>query len=462
MTQADNRMALLARVPVAKALAALGLPIMVGMLVNALYNVADACFVAQLGEASMGAISVAFPLGQVAVGIGLLWGSGAASYASRLLGRGDYSLANAAVSTAVYGALACGVVYAGAVLIFLGPVLEALGARGSVLPLAVAYGGIYGVSGLLSVYTVTMNNVLASEGAAKTAMGSLVAGACVNIVFDPLLIYGCGLGVAGAAWATLLGQAVSTVIYGAYARSGRSTFGFAWRSCCFSRTVCGEIAKIGVPTLVFQLLGSLAIALTNRMAAPYGEGTVAALGAAARVMALGSLPVFGFLKGMQPIAGFSYGAGDFKRLWRVVRVAVVESTVFCAVFGLGVAVGAPVIMGLFLAPSSVAFDTGVAALRASGAAFVLFGYYTVYSSLMLALGRGRDGLVLGSCRQGLCFVPALVVLVMLAGLAGVAYAQAVADGLAFGVALVMARRLRRQLTGLVPMNEEARVFTADQ
>ncbi|MDE7260080.1 MAG: MATE family efflux transporter, partial [Lachnospiraceae bacterium] len=202
MNEQNRKMELLGSAPMPKALLALGLPTMVGMLINALYNLVDTYFVGGLGTDQMGAITVAYPLGQVVVGLGLLFGNGAAAYLSRLLGRGDKETADRVASTALYSSVFSGAIVILCSVIFLKPILKQLGAIDSVMPYALTYTSIYITFSIFNVFNVTMNNIVSSEGAAKTAMCALMAGAVLNIVLDPVCIYGLDLGVAGAAIAT--------------------------------------------------------------------------------------------------------------------------------------------------------------------------------------------------------------------------------------------------------------------
>lgn len=170
---------------------------MIGMLINALYNLVDAYFVGGLGESPMGAISIVFPLGQVVVGLGLMFGNGAASYLSRLLGKGDKSTANKVASTALYGSVFVGAILIVLAIIFLEPILSLLGATDTIMPYALTYARIYVISCIFNVFNVTMNNIVASEGAAKTTMCALLLGAVINMVLDPIFIYTLNMGVAG-------------------------------------------------------------------------------------------------------------------------------------------------------------------------------------------------------------------------------------------------------------------------
>lgn len=445
MNERNSKMELLGSAPIPKALLAMGLPTMIGMMINALYNLVDAYFVGGLGTSQMGAISVAFPLGQVVVGLGLLFGNGAASYISRLLGHGETETADRVASTALYSNISVGAVIIICTILFLRPILRLLGATESILPYAEIYAGIYVVSSIFNIFNVTMNNIVTSEGAAKTTMCALLTGAVLNMVLDPVFIYVLHLGVAGAAIATAISQIVSTAVYLCYVFRKKSVFSFSIKKCCFSSEIMSEILKIGIPTLVFQLLTSLSIGMINDAAKDYGASALAAMGPLTKIMSMGSLVVFGFLKGFQPIAGFSYGAGKWGRLHEAIKTAILWSTLFCAAFGLTVAFFSPQLMSLFTREDMEMIRIGSAALRANGLSFTLFGFYTVYSFLFLVMGRAREGCILGACRQGLCFVPVILILPVFWGLNGILYAQPVADVLSALVTVFMAARLHREL-----------------
>ena len=373
----NKKMALLGNAPIPKALMALGVPTMVGMLINALYNLVDTYFVGGLGTDQMGAVTVAFPLGQIVVGLGLLFGNGAAAYLSRLLGRGDKDTANKVASTAVYSGVAIGAIVILISVIFLEPILKQIGAIDSVMPYAITYTRIYIVFSIFNVFNVTMNNIVSSEGAAKTAMCALMAGAVLNVVLDPVFIYALDLGVAGAAIATALSQIVSTLVYLTYILQKKSVFNFRVKECCFAKEIMSEILKIGIPTLIFQLLTSLSISMINSAAKEYGGSALAAMGPVTKIMSMGTLIVFGFLKGFQPIAGFSYGAKKFDRLREAIKTSILWSTGFCVLFGLIAAVLAAPIISLFTKDDLDMIRIGSIALRANALSFILFGFYSL-------------------------------------------------------------------------------------
>ena len=445
MNSQSKKMELLGSTSIPKALLAMGIPTMIGMLVNAFYNLVDAYFVGGLGESQMGAISVVYPLGQVVVGFGLLFGNGAASYISRLLGRGDKENADKVASTALYSSVSVGAVIIIISMVFLHPILKLLGATDSILPYAATYAGIYIVSCIFNVFNVTMNNIVTSEGAAKTTMCALLTGAVLNIALDPLFIYVFDLGVAGAAIATAISQVVSTCVYLTYIFRKKSVFHFRVKDCTYTKETMSEIFKIGIPTLVFQILTSVSISLINNAAGDYGDSAIAGMGVVTRLISMGSLSVFGFIKGFQPIAGYSYGAKKFDRLREAIKTSILWSTVFCVIFGVILALFPTAIVSQFTKGDAEMIRIGAASLRANGISIMLFGFYTVYSSLFLALGKGREGFILGACRQGICFIPVILLLPMVWGLNGIMYAQPIADVLSAIITVFMAIPLHKKL-----------------
>lgn len=222
-------------------------------------------------------------------------------------------------------------------------------------------------------------------------------------------------------------------------------FSFNIKKCSFSKDIMSEILKVGIPTLIFQVLTSLSIAMINSGAKEYGGSALAAMGPVTKIMTVGTLIVFGFLKGFQPIAGFSYGAKKYDRLHEVIKISILWSTIFCIIFGLITAIFSKGIMSLFTKGDMEMIHVGQIALRANGISFMLFGLYTVYSFLFLVMGKAKEGCFLGACRQGICFVPVILILPRLFGLNGILYAQPIADVISALVTVFMAVHLHKEL-----------------
>ena len=445
MKKKNNKIELLGSAPISQSLILLGIPIMIGMLINAFYNIVDAYFVGKLGESAMAAISIVFPIGQVVVGLGLMFGNGAASYLSRLLGKDDKKTANQVASVAIYSSVFIGLIFIIITLVFMKYILKYLGATSTIIPYALPYARIYILSCVFNIFNVTMNNIVASEGSSKTAMLALLLGAIANIFLDPIFIYYFKFGVIGAAVATAISQFISTLVYIIYILNKESYFSFSIRNFHPTKEIFFEIFKIGIPTLTFQFLTSLSIALININAANYGDTVIAAMGVVTRIISMCTLVVFGFLKGFQPIAGFSYGAKNFDRLNKSIKISILWSTTFCIVTGLITIIFSKQIVSQFANGNNIMISLGQKSLIANSLSFFLFGFYTVYSSLFLALGKGCKGFLLGACRQGICFVPVILILPTLLGIDGILYVQPIADILSTFVTIFMAINLHKEL-----------------
>ncbi len=445
MNTNDQKLRMMGEEKMPRVLMALGVPTMIGMMVSALYSVVDAYFVGGLGTSQMGAVSIVFPIVQLIVGLGMTFGSGAASYISRLLGKGDDERANRTASTALFASLLVGTGVIAVSLCFLDNVLIALGATETILPYAREYAVVYIAGSILNILNVTMNNIVTAEGRAKLTMFSMLLGGGLNVVLDPIFIYPLGMGVRGAAVATVVAQAATTCLYLWFILGKKGHLRFSIRLFTPDRKLFGEVLKVGVPILVYQLLTSAALSLTNMKASAYGDSVVAAFGVVARIMTLGTYVVFGYMKGFQPVAGYSYGAKRFDRLREATRLSLIWATVFCLAAALLMVTIPSSILSLFSAGDAQLIAIGAQALRANGILFPLYGFQTVYLSLFLALGKGKEGGLLSISRQGVFFLPAILLFPVLFGLEGIVWAQPVADLLTVALTAVFAVRLRRTL-----------------
>lgn len=411
---------------ITKVLFKLGIPVIIGMLVTSLYNVVDAIFVGGLGTSQMGAVSITYPIAQIIIGLGLTFGSGSASYISRLLGEKNNKQADRTASTALFSGIIVGIISIAITMCFLDRVLTMLGATQTILPYAREFAMIYIPGSILNVINVTMNNISASEGATNISMTSMLMGAVINAVLEPIFIYTFHWGIKGSAIATVVAQGITTLMYLWYIHSGKSNLHISVKQFAFDKTIYGQILKIGIPTLLFQLLSSASMGLTNTSASRYGDAAVAAMGVITRVLALGSYVIFGYAKGFQPVAGFSYGAKNYKRLKEAISTSLKWSTIFCITAEAILLIFAKPIVGLFSKDSSV-ITIGTDALRANSLTFILFGFQYIYTTLFLALGKATKGTILSIARQGLFFIPIILVLPQMFGLNGIIFTQPVAD-----------------------------------
>lgn len=429
---------------VPKALIMLALPTIIGMLVTAFYNVIDAYFVGGLGTSQMGAVSVVFPFTQIIVGLGMNFGSGAESYISRLLGSGDKELANKTAATALYSSLIVGAVVIIISLCFLDNILIAFGASKSILPYARIYGKIYLSGCIIGIFTVTINNIIAGEGATKYAAASMMIGSITNIILNPIFIYVFKFGIAGSATATVCSQIITMIFYLYYILGKKGCLRFSIRYFTFDKKIYGEIFKVGIPTLIYQLLTSSAIGFTNIAASVYGDSAVAAMGAVTRIMALGAYVVFGYTDGFQPFAGYNYGAKQYDRLEESIKFSLKWSTIFCLCTSIAIFIFAPNIISTFGHNANM-INIGSKALRVQAVMFIPFGFQMVYACLFLALGKGTEGSIVLLSRQGIFFIPLILILPKFMKLNGVIFSQPIADLLAVLLITIMAMKSNQKI-----------------
>jgi putative MATE family efflux protein len=453
MAEKSNRIYLLEEARVASALLKLGIPTMVGMLISALYNAIDAYFVGGLGMSQMGAVSVVFPIVQIIIGLGMMFGAGASSYISRLLGKGDNEQANKTASTSLFSGLLVGAIIIIGIIVFLDPVLTSLGSTETILPYARAYAKIYVTGSIINVFTVMMNNLLTAQGATKFTMIAMLTGSIANVILDPIMIYGMDLGIEGAAIATVISLCINMTLYIGYIVKKKGVLRFSVRNIAPSKTIYAEVLKIGIPVLLFQLLASTAMGSINTAAKPYGDYAVAAMGAVTRIMTVVTYVVFGFLKGFQPFAGYNYGAKKYERLKKSIRLCMIWSTAFCIFAAIVLFIFADPVVSLFGTDVKM-IDLAAKALRLNAVLFITFGFQMVYASLYLAIGKSLVGSILSLSRQGIFFFPLVFALPHFLGLTGVIWVQPMADLLTAILTVIFAVKINRALSAEVERGDQ--------
>lgn len=444
MNKNENKIKIMSEGNITKVLFQLGMPVIIGMLVTSLYNVVDAMFVGGLGTSQMGAVSITYPIAQLIIGLGLTFGSGSASYISRLLGEKNNKQADRTASIALFTSIIVGVITIAITMCFLDKVLTFLGATQTILPYAREFAIIYIPGSILNVINVTMNNISASEGVTKISMISMLMGAVLNVVLEPIFIYTFQLGIKGSAIATIIAQGVTTILYVWYISSGKSNLHISIKHFSIDKTIYAQILKIGIPTLLFQLLSSASMGLTNTAASHYGDSVVAAMGIVTRVLALGSYVIFGYAKGFQPVAGFSFGAKNYKRLGEAISVSLKWSTVFCAITEIILLIFSRQIIGIFSKDISV-IKIGSDALRANSMTFILFGFQYIYTTLFLALGKAFKGTILSIARQGVFFIPIILILPSILGINGIIFTQPIVDVMTTILTVIFAVKVQKKI-----------------
>lgn len=439
-----NKAKIMAEEKIPKLVLKFAIPTISAMLVNAMYNAVDAMFVSWLGVKQAAAISVVFPIFILILGVGLTFGNGAASYVSRLLGNEDKEEANRTASTAAFSSIIISLIFTIMGIILLTPILRMAGATDTILPYAREYAVIIISGCIFSIVRLTFINIIRAEGNVKFVSIITGLGALLNIILDPIFIFTFNMGIRGAAYATILSQSIGTVILAVYFISGKSIIKINFKYFRPSKKIYLEIIKVGLPTFIFQLLSSLSLGLINNNVSPFGDAAVAAMGIANRIFAIGMYVVFGFAQGFQPIAGYNYGSGNFKRLKEVIIFSIKTTTTFTTIVTVLIMIFAKLIIGIFT-KDLITQSIGARALMALHIMYPLFGIQMVYTYLFLALGKGKEGAFVSLARQGIFFLPMIFLLPKFFGLNGVIYAQPAADLLTNIVVIILGSKLYNQI-----------------
>lgn len=422
----NDKVKIMSEENITKALFKLGMPMVISMLVMALYNVVDTYFVSGLGKQAVAAVSVAFPISLIFSGIGLTFGAGAGSYISRLLGGKNKKEADTVATVSMFSSAVIGLTVGVLLFLFLTEVLKFMGAIPSIMDMAKIYAGIFIASAIFSTINVTSGNIAVSQGAAKVSLKAMIVGSVLNMILDPVFIYKFDLGVKGAAIATLISQLVTGLMYLFYFKGGKSFFEIRLINFKPTSGIYKEILKVGISMFLLQVFSSISISKISSSASLYGEEAIAAMGIVLRIVTLGTNVVFGYMKGLQPLAGFNYGAKNYTRLDEAIKCCIKWTNIFCVAWTAIIYIFAPSILSIFGTGDDV-LKIAVPALRAGVIMFVTFGFQFTYSTLYLSMGKALEGGFLNICRQGIVFIPIILVLPQFIGLNGVIYAQAVSD-----------------------------------
>ena len=436
---ADAQYNKMVNTPVWKLVTVLAIPTVISMLITAIYNTADTFFVSQLSTQASAAVGIVFPIMSIIQACGFTLGMGSGSLISIKLGQKKNDEATVISSTAFFTALAIGLLITIFGNIFSGGLLSLVGASESVLPYAKDYARFIFWGAPFMCASFVLNNDLRSEGKAFFSMIALTTGGIINIILDPFFIFkdlalfggvinlkGFGLGISGAAIATLISQFISfNILFSFYLRR---------KSVCrmnikfFSKDirVLGRIVSTGFPSLARQGLASFATILLNTAAAVYGDSTVAAMTIATRIIMFVASMIIGIGQGFSPVSGYNYGAKRYDRVKKAWLFMVLSGFAVMAVFSTIVFIFAPQIIKAFRNDEAV-IAVGTVALRWQIAFIPLHPLIIGTNMLMQSTRHVKQATFLSMNRQGFYFIPAILILPRLIGLFGVEISQAIAD-----------------------------------
>ena len=431
---------LFTKAPVSKAYFKMALPVVMSMLVSLVYNMVDTWFIAQTQDTALVAgVSLCAPMFTLMVAMGDIFGLGGSSLISRLLGKGEEQRVRHVSAFCCYGALLWGILVGAVMLLLRMPILTLLGAKSDTMDSAAAYYNYLALGAPAVIFTLVPSNILRTEGMAMASMVGSVTGALVNIVLDPIFIFGLNMGAGGAALATVLSNVVSAVMFIVLLATRSKKLSMRLRDCSVQGTELREILVIGFPASITNLMQSFAMMLTNRFLLPYGTENVAALGIALKVNMIVMLIMVGFAFGAQPLLGYNYGAGNRDRLREILKFDVLVQLVFSGVMTVLFLWLAPHIIRIFMSDAGVV-QAGSRILRCMVLTMPLMGIILVCTTLFQAAGKAMPAFLLSISRQGVALLLCMVVLSWLFGFYGVILAQAAADAVSFLLALVLLKR----------------------
>ncbi|NBJ99662.1 MATE family efflux transporter [bacterium 1xD8-48] len=433
----ENRNALFETTPVPKAFLTLALPVVMSKIISMIYNMVDIYFIGRTGNANLVAgVSICAPVFLLMVSLGDLFGLGGSSVMSRLFGQKKDEDGKRVSSFTFYSAIATGVLITVIMLIFQTPILHMLGAEGEVLSYAAEYYIWIALGAPFIILTLIPTNQLRTEGLANIAMIGSIVGSVVNMVLDPVFIFGLGMGAGGAAIATVLGNIVTDIIFVVCIRKKSQKLTVDIKMAKVDLAIVGAVFAIGLPSSLNNLMNSFGTALLNRGLASYGADKVAAMGIASKVNMMVAMIMIAFAFGAQALIGYNYGAGNRARLREILKFDLLVQMLIAIAGGALLMIFAPSMIRLFM-NDAVIVEAGTLILRRMLLGLPFTGIFLVCSTLFMSAGKSLPTLIMSLSRQGIVFAAALFILSRTLGYTGVITAQPVADMLSALLAVAL-------------------------
>lgn len=440
----QNRSELLGNYDVKKLLVQLTIPATIGMVVNALYNLVDTIFVGQgVGEYAIGALGFAFPVQMIVMAIGLMIGIGSASVFSRAYGRADHEQMRHVANTAVRIDFIIALVLSIVGFFLIGPMLKFFGATSENIGYAVDYLQIILIGLVPLTLSMVLNNLTRAEGRPKIAMISMMIGAGLNIILDPIFIFVLDMGVQGAAIATVISQFVGFIYIFSQTQTKQSELHMNIKEWFdIDLKTIWEIFKIGFPTFIRNAVGAILVVFILKMIATYGAENISMYQSVYttinRIMMFILFPAFGLVQGLTPIAGFNYGAKKYQRLNDVILYATKIIVIYFIIAFVLIQLFATPLVSIFSKDNNVFFiETGSRVFRTISIGFFVLGFQIILGSVYQSFGYPIRAMLIALSRQFILFLPIALILTYFFEIDGLWYTFATADILAGLISLIM-------------------------
>ncbi|WP_411336010.1 MATE family efflux transporter [Ruminococcus gauvreauii] len=436
------------QMPIQKIIPRMAVPTIISMLISSFYNMVDTIYVGHLDNTeSSAAVGVAFSFMALIQAIGFFFGHGSGNFISRSLGKKEYDKAKNMAATGFFLPIAVGTLIMVLGLLFTTPLSRMLGATETALPYTNSYLRWLLLGTPFMMSSLVMNNQLRLQGSAQIAMVGITFGAVLNIALDPVFIFKLGMGVGGAALATIISQFISwLLLLGGCAQKGNISISLKNLSPHIWQF--GEIVRCGLPSLCRQGIASVAVIALNWAVKGYGDSAIAAFSIVSRITTFAGSAMIGFGQGFQPVCGFSYGAGLYERVVKAFWFCVKVSTVILVLLSVAGFILAPGLISLFRSGDPLLITIGSRALRFQCLSFPLTGLIIMTNMMLQNIGKTLPASVLAMGRQGVFFLPLLPLLSAAAGLTGIEFAQPAADILTFALAVPLSCHAVKQMRAL--------------
>ena len=444
----EQRTQMMLEAPVSRVIPRLAIPTIISMLITSIYNMADTFFVSQLGTSASGAVGVIFSAMAIIQAVSFMMGMGTGTNVSQALGAGDEERARRYAAVGFFTAFGMGVVIAILGLSNIDPLVRFLGATETIAPYAKDYATYIFYAAPFMMCSFVMNNLLRFEGLAIYGMVGITTGGILNMVLDPIFIFGFGLGTSGAAIATAISQFVSFTVLLIMCSTKPDAITIDPRNFKPTANMYGRILYIGFPSLGRQGIASVSTILLNTAAGVYGDAAIAAMSIVTRFIMFINSSIIGFGQGFQPVCGFSYGAGKYSRVREAYRFCVKVSTVLLIVLAGTSMLLSESIVTVFRRDDPEVIRIGTTALRLQLSTLPLWGVIVMSNMLTQSIGYGAKATLLAIARQGIFLIPALLTLPGMFGLLGIQIAQPISDICTLVLTIVIIRNVLKQLKNM--------------
>ena len=426
---------------VPKAYMKLALPVVLSMMVSLVYNMVDTYFIAlTVKQELVAGVSLAAPIFTLMIAFGDIFGLGGSSLISRLFGEKREEEAKRASAFCLWAAIGFGIFVTIVLLVFRTPILKLLGTDAATFEYAGEYYTWIAVGAASIILGLVPSNILRTEGLAMQAMAGSILGSIVNIILDPVFIFGLGQGAAGAAMATVIVNVIADVYYIYVMNKKAKRLSVSLKEIKIPGTMIRDILVIGIPASITNLMQSIMIMITNHYLIAYGTDKVAAMGIALKANMISAFILVGFAFGGQPLVGYNYGARNKKRLKEILRFAYLFEAGLALVFTISISVFAPAIIKIFMNQSDI-ITNGAMMLRFQQLGMVFMAVTLVSTCVCQSVGSAAGAFALSISRQGVLYAISLMVLNAIFGYTGIIATQACADVLTAVIALAIIRKV---------------------